>query len=59
MDGAVRKGQGNKATFCTAVVKCNFIVECHRDRKWLNVDGIHKKLEVVGEAYISAPVNEG
>ena len=59
MDGAVHEGQGNKATFRTAVVVCNFIVKCHHDRKWLNVDGIHKKLEVVGEAYIRAPVDEG
>ncbi len=59
MDGAVREGQGNKAIFCTAVFECNCIVQCHHDRKWLNVDGIHKKLEVVGEAYIGAPIDEG
>jgi hypothetical protein len=59
MDGAVRKGQGDEASFCAAVVDSYFVVKCHCDRKWLDVDCVNEEVEVVGEAYVGAPADEG
>ncbi len=59
MDGAVCKGQGHEALFCAAVIKSYFVVKCHCDWKWLDVDCVNQEVVVVGEAYVGAPVNEG
>ncbi len=59
MDGAIHKGQGDEALFCAAVIESYFVVECHCDQKWLDVDCINKEVEVVGEAYVGAPIDEG
>jgi hypothetical protein len=59
MDGAVCKGQGNEALFRAAVVESYFVVKCHCDWKWLDVDCVNQEVEVVGEAYVGTPVDEG
>ena len=59
MDGAVHKGQGDEALFHAEVVESHFVVKCHCDWKWLDVDCINQEVEVVGEAYVGALVNEG
>jgi hypothetical protein len=59
VDGAVCQGQWDGTSFCAAVVKGDFGVECYCDWERLDVDSVNEEVEVVGEANVGAPVNEG
>ncbi len=40
-------------------VESDFVVKCHCDWEQLDVDSVNQEAEIVGEANVGAPINEG
>jgi hypothetical protein len=59
VDGAVCEGQRDETLFRAAVLESDCVVECHCDQERLDVDSVNQEAEIVGEANVGAPVNEG